>query len=98
MLCTRLTDPSRLDDPGYVAEPKLDGQRAQIHVASGRAVHVYSRPGRELLNKAGLTELRDARWPFPAAILDTASSAPAPARWTRSRSGAGRAPRCSAGA
>jgi hypothetical protein len=27
MLCGRLTDPARLADPRYVAEPKLDGQR-----------------------------------------------------------------------
>src|SRR5262245_57355406 len=30
MLCERLTDPARLGDRRYVAEPKLDGQRAQF--------------------------------------------------------------------
>jgi hypothetical protein len=35
MVCTSLRDPSRLGDPCDVAEPKLDGQRAQIHVADG---------------------------------------------------------------
>jgi hypothetical protein len=33
MLCTTLRDPSRLGDSRYVAEPKFDGQRAQVHVA-----------------------------------------------------------------
>jgi ATP-dependent DNA ligase len=28
MLCDRLTDPRRLNERRYVAEPKLDGQRA----------------------------------------------------------------------
>src|SRR5262249_54644029 len=29
MLCDRLTDPARVHDRRYTAEPKLDGQRAQ---------------------------------------------------------------------
>jgi hypothetical protein len=45
MLATRLEDPRRLADPPYVAEPKLDGQRAQVHVRGGRTVACYSRPG-----------------------------------------------------
>jgi bifunctional non-homologous end joining protein LigD len=70
MLATRLRDPGRLDDARYAVEPKLDGQRAQIHVVGGRTVAVYSRPGRELLALRGLAWLRDLRWPMPAAILD----------------------------
>jgi ATP-dependent DNA ligase len=54
MLCTTLRDPSRLADPRYMAEPKFDGQRAQIHVAGGRTVAAYSRAGRSLLVQAGL--------------------------------------------
>ena len=46
MLCTPLRDLSRLGSEPYVAEPKLDGQRAQVHVTRGRAVHVYSQPRR----------------------------------------------------
>jgi hypothetical protein len=42
-LCTSLRDPSRLDDPRYMAEPKFDGQRAQVHVAGRRTVETYSR-------------------------------------------------------
>jgi ATP-dependent DNA ligase len=30
MLCERLADPARLADRRYIAEPKLDGQRAQL--------------------------------------------------------------------
>jgi bifunctional non-homologous end joining protein LigD len=70
MLCTRLQSSDRLDGRPYVAEPKLDGQRAQIHVAGGRTVHVFSRPGRELLGHAGLAFLRELAWPVDSAILD----------------------------
>jgi ATP-dependent DNA ligase len=45
MLCTSLRDPNRLSDPRYVAEPKFDGQRAQVHVAGGRTGAAYSRRG-----------------------------------------------------
>jgi ATP-dependent DNA ligase len=70
MLCTTLRNPSHLGDPRYVAEPKFDGQRAQIHVASGRTVAAYSRAGRSLLAHAGLAWLRDAQWPVAQAVLD----------------------------
>jgi ATP-dependent DNA ligase len=40
MLTSRLTDAAMLADPRYVAEPKLDGQRAQVHVERGRTVAV----------------------------------------------------------
>jgi hypothetical protein len=52
MLCTSLRDPNRLGDPRYMAEPKFDGQRAQVHVAGGRTVAAYSRAGRSLLAHA----------------------------------------------
>jgi bifunctional non-homologous end joining protein LigD len=70
MLTSRLTEDKLLTDPRYVAEPKLDGQRAQVHVESGRTVACFSRPGRELLGYKGLGWLRDARWPVQSAILD----------------------------
>src|SRR5262245_41925043 len=70
MLCTTLRDPSRLDDPRYAAEPKFDGQRAQIHVAAGRTQAAFSRPGRSLLTYPGLAWLRKARWPTDSVILD----------------------------
>lgn len=70
MLCSRLQDPGLIDDPRYISEPKLDGQRAQIHVADGRTVACYSRPGRELISLPGLAGLRDIRWPAGAAVLD----------------------------
>ena len=49
MLCERLTNVERLADRGYVAEPKLDGQRAPRHVHDGRAVACFSRRGLDLL-------------------------------------------------
>ena len=33
MLCSRL---ERLTERRYIAEPKLDGQRAQVHISKGR--------------------------------------------------------------
>jgi len=70
MLCTSLRDSSRLGDPRYVAEPKFDGQRAQIHVAGGRTVAIFSRPGRSLLPYLGVAWLREAAWPVDQAVLD----------------------------
>jgi ATP-dependent DNA ligase len=37
-----------------VAEPKLDGQRAQVHIREGRTVACYWRPGRDLLHHPGM--------------------------------------------
>jgi ATP-dependent DNA ligase len=42
MLCSVLRDPVLLEHARYIAEPKLDGQRAQVHVAGGHgrgAIH-----------------------------------------------------------
>jgi hypothetical protein len=62
MLATRLEDPRRLADLRYSAEPKLDGQPAQLHVRDHRTNHAFSRPGRELIRLPGLAWLRDIRW------------------------------------
>ena len=63
MLATPLEDRRQLADPRYSAEPKLDGQRAQLHVRAHRTVHAFSRPGRELITLPGLAWLREIRWP-----------------------------------
>ncbi len=70
MLCSRLQEVARLADPRYVAEPKLDGQRAQLHVHESRTVHLSSRPGRDLLRHPGMAWLREIAWPFGSAVLD----------------------------
>jgi ATP-dependent DNA ligase len=70
MLCSRLEGPSALLDRRYISEPKLDGQRAQVHVRNGRTVACYSRPGRDLLRHVGMTWRRDLRWPVETAVLD----------------------------
>ena len=57
MLCSRLERLERLTERRYIAEPKLDGQRAQVHVRDGRTVACYSRPGRDLLRRAGMAWL-----------------------------------------
>jgi ATP-dependent DNA ligase len=53
-----------------MAEPKFDGQRAQIHVAAGRTVAALSRPRRSLLTSPGLGWLREAAWPVASVVLD----------------------------
>jgi bifunctional non-homologous end joining protein LigD len=70
MLATRLEDPHRLADVRCIAEPKLDGQRAQLHVRRHRIVHAFSRPSRELIRLPGLAWLRDVRWAIASAVLD----------------------------
>jgi hypothetical protein len=55
MLCSRLERLERLSERRYIAEPKLDGQRAQIHISKGRTVagrharHRYTHPRDEKL-------------------------------------------------
>src|SRR5262245_64728602 len=70
MLCERLTDPARLADRRCIAEPKLDGQRAQLHVHRGHADACYSRRGLDLLRHPGMAWLSQLRWPFDAAVID----------------------------
>ena len=70
MLCDRLTDPRRLDDRRYVAEPKLDGQRAQLHIHGSRALACYSRRGLDLLQHPGMAWLSQLTWPFESAVFD----------------------------
>ena len=60
MLCSRLERLERLTERRYIAEPKLDGQRAQVHISKA----CYSRPGRDLLRHAGMAWLRDLKWPL----------------------------------
>jgi bifunctional non-homologous end joining protein LigD len=84
MLCSRSEGPDRLADRRYVAESKLDGQRAQVHVREGRTVACYSRPGRDLLRHPGVAWLRMAAWPLDAALLDGGSLC---GRWSRGHPG-----------
>jgi len=62
--CERLTNPARLADRAWIAEPKLDGQRAQLHIHQHHAVACYSRRG------TGMAWLRNIKWPFRSAIFD----------------------------
>jgi ATP-dependent DNA ligase len=70
MLCERLTTPAHLEDRRYIAEPKLDGQRAQLHIHQGRAIACYSRRSLDLLEHAGMAWLKEIVWPFDSAIFD----------------------------
>src|SRR5262249_58485626 len=70
MLCSGLERLERLTERRYIAEPKLDGQRAQVHISEGRVIACYSRRGRDLLRHAGMAWLRDLRWPIEAAVPD----------------------------
>lgn len=60
----------RLADRRYIAEPKLDGQRAQLHVQHGQVVACFSRRGLDLLHHPGMAWLREIAWPFKSAIFD----------------------------
>jgi len=52
-----------------MAEPKFDGQRAQVHVAGGQTVPAYSRPGRSPSRmRASLGS--DVQWPVAQGGLD----------------------------
>jgi hypothetical protein len=70
MLCERLTDPRKLSDRHYIAEPKLDGQRAQLHVLSGKTIACYSRRGLDLLRHPGMAWLSKITLRFESAIFD----------------------------
>jgi ATP-dependent DNA ligase len=43
------TAPRRLVERKYIAESKLDGQRAQLHIQHGEAIACFSRGGLDLL-------------------------------------------------
>jgi len=64
MLCSRLENQAGLADRRYIAEPNIDGQRAQVHAGEGRAVACYSRPGHDLLRHPGMAWLRMVVWPM----------------------------------
>lgn len=61
---------SSLDGPEWVAEPKLDGCRTQIHVENHRTSAVYSRTGLSIMGQTGLEWLSAVAWPMASAILD----------------------------
>ena len=44
MLCSRLESPARPADLRYIAEPKLDGQRAQVHIRLGQPNATLAQP------------------------------------------------------
>ena len=70
MLSEVLRDPARLEDSRYIAEPKFDGQRAQIHVGGGQTVASFSRRRLDLLRHPGLAWLKGVHWPIAEAVLD----------------------------
>jgi len=58
MLCFASRESGPGSDRRYIAKPKLDGQRSQVHIRDGRTVACYSRPGRDLLRHPGMGWLR----------------------------------------
>jgi hypothetical protein len=69
MLCDRLSDPGRLTDPRYVAEPKLDGQRAASRQPGPHGASLQP-PRARAPAPACMALLRGIGWPFAAAVLD----------------------------
>jgi ATP-dependent DNA ligase len=55
---------------GWIAEPKLDGQRALVYVEKHQTVAVFSRLGNDSLGDEGLAWLRAVKWKHPTMILD----------------------------
>jgi len=71
MLCERLDEIGKLGPKRhFIAEPKLDGQRAQLHIAKRRAVACYGRLGHDLLRHPGMAWLKLLDWPVRMAVLD----------------------------
>jgi hypothetical protein len=66
MLCEILRDPGRVADPRYIAEPKLDGQRAQVHVEGGPPVLRRPRALRLVPCAACVYDRKDRRARHPA--------------------------------
>lgn len=62
--------PDAVNSDEFVAEPKLDGQRLQIHVAEYRTVAAYSRIGRSVLGERGMAWLKEVAWPIERGVLD----------------------------
>src|SRR5262245_58708141 len=86
MLCSRLERLERLTERRYIAEPKLDGQRAQVHILKGCTVACYSRPGRDLLRHAGM-ETFDGPWMLPCLTVKPVRGMGTKASKRSSRSG-----------
>jgi bifunctional non-homologous end joining protein LigD len=59
-----------LGDPHFIAEPKLDGHRGQIHVVARKAAAVFTRGGHDIVASKGLKWLREASFPASDMILD----------------------------
>lgn len=70
MLAHALDNEQFLDAEGWIAEPKLDGQRIQVHIHHHRTVGLYSRTGRVITSSPGLAWVRELAWKRPEGILD----------------------------
>jgi ATP-dependent DNA ligase len=69
MLCTTFAIPGAWVTRATSRSRSLTAS-GQIHVAKGRTVAAYSRPGRSLLTYPGMAGLREACWPIVQAVLD----------------------------
>jgi len=63
-------DDQVMTDDRFVAEPKLDGCRLQLHVKGGKTVGCYSRTGRDISDDKGHEWLADVKWPLESGIFD----------------------------
>jgi DNA ligase-1 len=62
--------PEAPESGDFIAEPKLDGVRLQLHVQNRRAVAAFSRTGRSVFCDAGMAWLREVVWPQRRMIVD----------------------------
>jgi ATP-dependent DNA ligase len=59
-----------LDSPDLIAEPKLNGERVQVHVECRRVTYIFSSSGRDITAQAGHDAIRAASWPISKGVLD----------------------------
>ncbi len=62
--------PEAPESGDFIAEPKLDGVRLQVHVQNRRTVAAFRRTGRSVFRDAGMAWLREVVWPQPQMIVD----------------------------
>ena len=70
MLCERLTNVSKLADRGYIAEPKLDGQRAQLMSTRARQSPATADVASTSWSTPVWRGSRHIEWPSESAIFD----------------------------
>jgi ATP-dependent DNA ligase len=59
-----------MGDSRFIAEPKIDGHRGQIHIRNRKPVAVFSRRGNNKVSSYGLRWIQEIDWKVDEAVLD----------------------------